>query len=414
LRTIRRIGIEDLPAFYHVMAHAYAGMGMLTEDAKKRILARAEKAITQGTRPLLYAMFEDGQVLGLMYLYDYEMNLLGVETLTGGVGNVAVDLFHKKQHVAKDMMEFYLRHYRDRGSVLTLLYPFRHDFYKQMGFGFGTRKYEYSFKPTSLPDGPRPAHVRALNVQDLPSMLLCHNSFARRTHGMIQKIRDEMDLFFEPGHVVAGYIKDGQVKGYVAFRFEKGQHSPLATRLIIRELIYDRETLPELLSFLRLQADQIDRIVYSSHDEHFVHLLSDPYVEHDRLLESIHHESSAHGVGLMYRVINTRRVFEVLKDRRFGCETCKLRLDVRDGLLPENDEPVFVSFTAGAASLYGGPEYDIMVSMDISEFSSLLMGSIDFRSLYDFGLATISDESHIGAVDRIFRTEEKPQCDTRF
>lgn len=36
-------------------------------------------------------------------------------------------------------MFFYLRHYRERGTPLTALYPFRPDFYRSMGFGFGTK-----------------------------------------------------------------------------------------------------------------------------------------------------------------------------------------------------------------------------------------------------------------------------------
>jgi hypothetical protein len=112
------------------------------------------------------------------------------------------------------MMQFYLRHYREKGAAIALLYPFRHDFYKLMGFGFGTRKYEYSFKPGSLPKGPGTAHIRALKLQDIEAMLACHNAKAARVHGMIQKEREELEAYFALGHVVAGYVEgDGAVKG---------------------------------------------------------------------------------------------------------------------------------------------------------------------------------------------------------
>jgi predicted acetyltransferase len=46
----------------------------------------------------------------------------------GGIGNVAVDLRRKKEHIAKDMMEYIHKHYRDSGAPMALLWPFRPDF----------------------------------------------------------------------------------------------------------------------------------------------------------------------------------------------------------------------------------------------------------------------------------------------
>ncbi len=60
------------------------------------------------------------------------------------------------------------------------------------------------------------------------------------------------------------------------------------------------------------------------------------------------------------------------------------------------------------------PDHDVAVALDVAEFSSLLMGAVGFRSLYDFGLATISDPAHIATVDRIFAADQKPICTTAF
>lgn len=59
-------------------------------------------------------------------------------------------------------------------------------------------------------------------------------------------------------------------------------------------------------------------------------------------------------------------------------------------------------------------DYDVEVCMDVAEFSSLLVGAVNFKSLYKYGLAKISDPSYVGVVDKIFAVEDKPICTTPF
>ena len=46
--------------------------------------------------------------------------------------------------------------------------------------------------------------------------------------------------------------------------------------------------------------------------------------------------------------------------------------------------------------------------MDVEWFSSLVMGVVDFRSLWTYGLATVSDTTKVGALYRLFHSREKP------
>jgi predicted acetyltransferase len=48
-----------------------------------------------------------------MCLHDFTMDFLGVRIPAGGVGQVAVDLLHKKEHVAKEMMAYSPQHYQE-------------------------------------------------------------------------------------------------------------------------------------------------------------------------------------------------------------------------------------------------------------------------------------------------------------
>ena len=75
-----------------------------------------------------------------MTLFDQQVDI-------GGVGLISVDLLHKKEHVAKNIMKAFHNHYRSQGVTLTALYPFRPDFYVKMGYGLGKKMNQYKFKP---------------------------------------------------------------------------------------------------------------------------------------------------------------------------------------------------------------------------------------------------------------------------
>ncbi len=50
----------------------------------------------------------------------------------------------------------------------------------------------------------------------------------------------------------------------------------------------------------------------------------------------------------------------------------------------------------------------------MAEFSSLLMGSVRFSSLYRYGLAEISDQGAVDQIDKLFGVAAKPICTTPF
>jgi hypothetical protein len=135
------------------------------------------------------------------------------------------------------------------------------------------------------------------------------------------------------------------------------------------------------------------------------------------LTPTLYHESNTQGVGLMYRVIDTRGIFKLLVAHNFGNQTCKLKLTVIDEFLPENNGPeLVIHFINGQAHVQAAASYDYEVSLelDVANFSSLLMGAVDFLSLYKYGLAKLSDTSYIETIQQLFKTAQKPQCMTRF
>jgi predicted acetyltransferase len=57
---------------------------------------------------------------------------------------------------------------------------------------------------------------------------------------------------------------------------------------------------------------------------------------------------------------------------------------------------------------------DVEIFMDIADFSSLIMGAVGYRNLFDYGLSDISEKDYLDVVHNIFKVESKPICHTVF
>lgn len=416
MEEIRPVSIEEVDDVVRISAMAYPGSNLLVPENRQRFSERVADTLENDPNVSFHGCYREERLVGVMKWHDFSMNVHGTQMLTGGIGMVAVDLLHKKERVAKSMLLGFLESYRERGVCLVSLYPFRVDFYKQMGFGVGTKVNQYRIKPSSLPYVGKDQIVY-LGTEDREEILACYHRVVRQTHGMIRKTERELKSFLEqPEQVVVGYRSDGRLGGYLAFHFKRAhEENRIYNDLVIKEFHYEtREALGQLLSFLHSQADQIQRIVLTTADEDFHLLLSDPGNGTNNLLPSVYHESHVAGVGLMYRIIDVPGFFSKLSQRSFGSESVTLCLSIRDSFLPENDGTWTIEFSEGYPHVVEDKEADVHVGMDISDFSSLVMGAVSFRKLYTYGRIEIDAAEQIAKLDRLFYVADKPRSTTPF
>jgi predicted acetyltransferase len=414
MSKVRPLPANELAECVRILANAYPGMGIVTAQDRERVRQRLAKTYDDPVR-CIFGDYHDVDLRGVMILYDFQMKLLSTMAPAGGVGQIAVDLLHKKEHVAKEMMCYFLEHFRQRNFSMLMLYPFRSDFYLKMGFGYGPKVHHYRLNPAALPRGNSKAHVRFLDSRDREALSACYARCLSMTSGMVAKSEWELDrLFGSPPIRIAGHVIDGRVSGYVAFDFVRGE-SFLDNDLRVQELIYeDRNALLELLAFLSTQADQVGRIIINTFDETFHHLLSDPRNDSEHTIHPVYLESNTQGTGLMYRVIDTPALFQTLSSHSFGGQSCKLRLTIEDDFLPLNSGSIDLKFVEGRPSPDVEDDPEAEVRMRIGEFSSLLLGVVRFEDLWTYGLANISNPDYVEIVDALFRTDRKPVCVTQF
>ena len=415
MRTIRELDEDELGELMRITEQAFPGMKVGGTAEREAILERLRR-VQQGGFSHFYGVFEAAQMVGVMRNYDFTMKLHETRTLVGGVGGVAVDLRHKKERVAADMIAHFLRVYVDKGAALTALYPFRPDFYRRMGFGYGVKLNRYSFRPDALPTGRPRARVEYLTAADREAVRACYDRFMERTNGLLALLPHVLDnLFTDPAQHIVGYRRDGVLRGYLLFRFEPARGDNwLANNISLRSLVYDDPAaLSALLSFLRTQADQVERIVYETQDDAFHYLLTDPRDGSGNLLAGLWHETNTQGAGIMYRVIDVPRLFAVLGDHNFGGVSAAVGLTLTDSFMPANAGRTVVDVDGGRASLRTGAA-GVEIGMDIAEFSSLVVGTVDFARLYAYGLATIDDPGAVALVTQLFHAARPPWCLTHF
>jgi predicted acetyltransferase len=237
---------------------------------------------------------------------------------------------------------------------------------------------------------------------------------------MIDKTEREMQrLFGNPEHRIAGCEIEGEIRGYLVFTFQQGE-SFISNDLSVKEFIYkDREALSELLTFLHSQHDQIRHVIVNTQDEYFHHLLLDPRNGAAQLIPDVYHQTNAQGVGLMYRIVDVPGIFDRLAERDLAvsvsrAQKCALRLTIADSFLPENAGSLLLELEDGRLRRVETGNHDIEVHLDIADLSSLLAGTVDFKSLQRYGLAELSDSGWVEVVDGIFAVPQKPMCTTSF
>lgn len=416
MREIRPLRPDEWDGYVQISMNAYPGMRVNTSVEQDRLRNRAQRMNADSTITF-YGLFEDGDLRGVMRQHDFTMELHGTQFLVGGLGAVAVDLYHKKQRVAYDLVQYFLAHYRERGAPLATLYPFRPDFYRRMGFGYGRKLNQYRIKPDDLPPDGRRENVTALTVRDRSALVACYNRFMRQNNGLMALSDFAVNSLFNSAKLrLAGYWQDGTLTGYLVFSFEPLDDANfLRNNIVVRYLVYETpEALRGLLSFLRSQADQIERIILHTQDDDFHLLLADPRNGRTPLMPSVYHEANAQGLGIMYRLINVPRFFTLLRHHNFGGQTVRLKLNLSDNFYPENAGSWLFEFKNGRVQRLPDGQHDVALRLDVAELSSLLLGVTNLHRLLMYDLAQISHPELVDTVHRLFYTEKKPLCMTSF
>ncbi len=415
MREILELNEKHIDEYTDIAFNAYPSFKELEKQAVDEYKKTTIDIMTDDPDVSFYGMFEDGKLIAVMRIFDFRMNCFGKIVAVSGLGFLGVHLMHKKEKAAKAMIEFYEEFYKKKDISIGMLLPFRPDFYKKMGYGIGTKINQYKLPPNRIPGYYGESDLRYIE-DDFGKVLDCHKRVSQKTHGMMMKIKEEInDLKNDPyNKIIANYNEDGQVDGYIVFQFQNAKPGNYTVNNIyVKELIYENtDVLKRILGFLRKQDDQVNLIIFNTMDENFHYLFDNPLNDSLNYIPYGFIESNTQAVGVMYKILDIRNAFKQLNYRNYNNANINIRFLIEDELSKQQIETI-VNFKNGIANI-DEEKYDGTVKMNLANFSSLFLGSISVRGLYGLGLLQLDNIDLLDDLDRAFYCSNKPVCYTDF
>ncbi len=415
--TVIRPFVEEVGAItLESVAEAYPVMGI--DSAEK--LAAYVHDLSQSARDseVHWVVAEDmnRELVGAMRLYDFRMNVRGIDALTGGVGSVAVALAHKRQGIARALIAWYLDYYRTRGAAFAVLHPFRLDFYRKLGFGYGTPTHRYRFAPETLRPEGASGTVRPLGAADLDAMISCSERVRAQTNGLIAKHRPatERALRDKKSRYI-GVVVQETLRAFMQTSIALGEQGHTNNNsLIVRDLqAEDDASFAALLGYLHAQRDQFAAISIESQDEALFLVANDPRDGSDVVVKPpATHRISETGLGVMYRLLDIPRAMAHLSAVEAAFT---LRVEVEDTFfMPTAGTWTFRFSKHEAPQIDEESEPDAMLRIGCADLASLIVGSLGLRSMVRHRLVALEPAEMIGTVATAFRVSAAPFCQTRF
>lgn len=422
-RAIRRLNSDDLPAYIDIYLNAYPAGKSISEECYNRYLNRNLQSLQEYQHVNFFGLFEDGALIAIMKLIDFDINLFGEMKKSTGLMSLGVHPMHKKKGSAKEMIKFFEKYTMESGGLVSMLLPFRVDFYRKMGYGYGTKLDEYRIPTVQLPVYKDISKLRFIKKDEMEKVLSCHSAFVKKYHGAVEKFEEEIrEMVNDDETRRIGYYEGEELKGYVAFNFvSESEVNYTLNRIEVSEIVYsDGEVLRNLIGGLRMQADLAQNIVITTGEADFYHLLDSPQDISGNYIDYGFLQTNVSAMGTMYKIPNIKAFIENTKNRKFPIDNLKIAFRVNNEF-KAIEERFSISFKTEDNKKFSNWSYeedfndvDTEIKCNLSDLSSLLMGSADLAPLVRMGVVSISDEYETDRLDRLFHCNQRPFTNTDY
>jgi len=223
----------------------------------------------------------DGGLVGCVKVREYGQYFGGRSVPMGGLANVAVHPHARGHGVANALLDAALPHMRERGQVVSALFPSAPALYRGRGWE-QVGDYQYvTLRVEALAMLPKPATrpvLRRAAEEDMPAVLDAYHDLASTVDGMLDRssasFRPEMAFEFDLVDIVPG--QDGSVLGYVLADRPEGQ------KIVCHDLVArDRETALGLLANLGRWTGIVNEVSLRIVDPAWWQLLVNQPVNHE-------------------------------------------------------------------------------------------------------------------------------------
>lgn len=397
---IRRGERGDLQSLARLWVQAFPGERTVADR-----VTQLEAGIPYGGLETAWILEDRGRLAGAFKAYEMRQYLAGALVPMLGLAAVATAPTARRRGVGRELCLQALRIGRERGDLVSVLYPFRPSFYRALGWGVAGELESHRFSPAALPAYEESARVRAAEHDDLGEVMECYARVAARSNGLIERNGGIWAYHFDRNGVFPFLFEGNGVSGYLLARFGAGS-APGAGMLTVLELVAeDDDAYRGLLGWLSLQRDQVREVRYDARpDEHLEFRLTDPRPPGFQPARALWHPVARRIRGPMLRIIDLRRLLEARTSWGIGeGETFTCLLEVEDAELPENGGAWALTLDGGRMRVRkrsGRRAAEAVLATDMATFAEIFTGSIAPSAAVWLGRAR--GEGALGRLDRIF------------
>lgn len=422
-RCVRRLNPDNLDAFTRIYLDAYPSGKNISEECYRMYFDRNLESMLEYEHVNFFGLFEGDELIAIMKLIDFEMNFFGEMKKSTGLMSMGVHPLHKRKGAARELVSFFEEYTEDTGGLVSMFLPFRVDFYRKMGYGYGTKLDEYRIPTVQLPICRDISNLRIVKKDEVSKILTCHSEFVKRYHGAVKKFGEEIrDILADDNKRYLGYFDGEEMKGYAAFDFiSESDVNYTLNRIEVSELVYSNgDVLRSLIGGLRMQADLAQNIVIRTGEADFYHLLDSPQDTSGNYIKYGFLQTNVSAMGNMYKIPNIKWFIDNTKNRRFVMDNIKITVRVKDEF-KNTEEEFSLIFRTSDIGNYSNWFYsedlddsEFEIICNLADLSSLLMGSAEFAPLVRMGIVKISDVAEIERLDRLFHYCQKPFTNTDY
>ncbi len=323
----------------------------------------------------------------------FESCVRGVQLSTPGLSAVATPPEYRRQGYARELFVHTLEEYRERGDHLSILWPFKFSFYRDLGWAEAYRYAHHEVEPAALRTvgGDTTGSFHRIDPDDIDLLDPIYRAFTQSYDLAIHRDetwwRKRIAVSWWGEHYI--YVwrdDDGVDRGYLVFRYE-GDHRD--RELIVYDFAAsDATAYRQLCRFLADHDSQTDRVkLFESIDT--------PLLDHLRSRAGV--ETSVNN-GAMVRLVDAKRTLEAIEYPQEASASVVLQLD--DDLVDWHEEPIRLDVSDGSASveqISADPE----VILDIGTLSAMVVGARPVSRYVDAGEIE-GEPAAVAALDATF------------
>jgi predicted acetyltransferase len=394
---VRKATAEDLRPLAELWAYAFPGERTVADRMRQ-----LELGYPYGGLDVSWLAESNGRLTGAFRAYRLVQYLSGTPMPMLGLAAVATAPTDRRRGVARALCRHAIRIGRERGDLVSVLYPFRPSFYRALGWGFAGILHAHRFAPGALPDYDEAAHVRPAGADDRAAIAACYARVAADSNGLIERNVPIWSYHFERPGTYAVVYDDGAIRGYALARFARGA-TPEGGSLRVDELVAESdEAYRGLLGWIAAQRDQVRLVLYDARpDEELDLRLDDPRPPGYRPARNLWYPTAQRLRGPMIRILD---VGGALAARTQWGETPGLALtieiEIDDAEVPENRGPWTVAIEDGGARVHRsrGAGADARLETDAATFAEIYAGALLPSAAARLGRARIDGAAE--ALDR--------------